>query len=32
MESKAAEVAGESNVKNQLDIAPEKQPSGTKKK
>jgi hyperosmotically inducible periplasmic protein len=32
IESKAAEVAGASNVKNQLDIAPEKQPSGTKKK
>jgi hyperosmotically inducible protein len=26
IESKAAEVAGASNVKNQLDIAPEKQP------
>jgi hyperosmotically inducible periplasmic protein len=26
IESKAAEVAGTSNVKNQLDIAPEKQP------
>jgi hyperosmotically inducible periplasmic protein len=32
IESKAAEVAGGSNVKNQLDIAPEKQPSGSKKK
>jgi osmotically-inducible protein OsmY len=32
VESKAADVAGASNVKNQLDIAPEKQPSGTKKK
>jgi len=30
IESKAAEVAGASNVKNQLDIAPEKR--GTKKK
>jgi hyperosmotically inducible protein len=32
IESKAAEVVGASKVKNQLDIAPEKQPSGTKKK
>jgi hyperosmotically inducible protein len=32
IESKAAEVAGASNVKNQLDIAPEEQPSGTKTK
>jgi hyperosmotically inducible periplasmic protein len=32
IKSKAAEVAGASKVKNQLDIAPEKQPSGTKKK
>ena len=32
IESKAAEVAGASNVKNQLDVAPEKQPSATKKK
>jgi hyperosmotically inducible protein len=32
IESKASEIAGASNVKNQLDIAPEKQPSGTKKK
>jgi hyperosmotically inducible periplasmic protein len=32
VESKAAEVAGAGNVKNQLDIAPEKQPSETKKK
>jgi osmotically-inducible protein OsmY len=31
-ESKAAEVAGASSVKNQLDVAPEKQPSATKKK
>jgi len=32
VESKAADVAGASNVKNQLDIAPEKESSGTKKK
>jgi len=32
IESKAAEVAGASNVKNQLDIASEEQPSGTKTK
>ena len=30
IESKAAKVAGAGNVKNQLDIAPEEQPSGTK--
>jgi hyperosmotically inducible periplasmic protein len=31
IESKAAKVAGAGNVKNQLDIAPEEQPSETKK-
>jgi hyperosmotically inducible periplasmic protein len=32
IESKAAEVAGASNVKNELDTVAEKQPSATKKK
>jgi hyperosmotically inducible periplasmic protein len=32
IESKAVEVAGVSNVKNELDVAAEKQPSKTKKK
>jgi len=32
IESKAADVAGAANVKNQLDVVPEQQPSGTKTK